>query len=1021
MPVTPLNRLAQRDQQTFKLSQSQLDETKYAKAAKNVDVLAAKYPSCIEVLTLRGLIYRNIPERKLEGLASIKQAIKLDVRSSVAWHSLGTFHKLEGDYQQALNSFKQSLKSDPLNFQILKDISFLQLHLRQYDRFLETRRFMLSCENDSKINWCMVPFALHMSGRLVEAAETLLKWWSFPREVIGVTSPRWETELRLYLVMLFEEAGQYRRALEHVKCAINYEKDLKNPMAAYMAKGRLELRLGEYDEAKNTYLWLIKALPENTDFLLGYFLCFTEFHPLIPFSDLTINNSLTRKLAPSSLALEGIANPDWDRTPLGLLFQTTQDTTNESSHHQSQPTPASYLDRWSRSRAFDNRLKTAWNRGAFWQLLYAETKIRSSSSNMENCPVTKDLQCSVCEVFDQVATTTLGKPYDSTTAFPLCVLQDENLFRTRLRMVLERKLRRCSPAVFPITDNLLSCSDEKRRIVFSVIEELYETFKAELSKYSEAKQVKSEVINSEVIPTEYSVAEVSLRASLILSLAMADGLKAAYMVRFESSERCGEGLALLDSAIERVPTCVALLDLKVILLTEIGAYEKSAKISKEIYMSDTADRYLNSQSILTQLRAGNIFDAVEIGQSFNKPSPSKPKSEPLDMQNFSYEMSMANSMFKLGLYEQYARRLNLILSRFHTIAEEAQDFYFYSFRRGAFRAVVDFIRANNKLHTYKTYQKAGIKLVDFFLMAYSKSLPPSATSETIQLYEPVQTEPWPITKPTYDYNELLKTPLKTAANLIKQMAGVSSDNKPFLGDFKFNQRTYLAHSRDPSDKETFNMILLIRSIRNLWRLAAKEIHHPKLFPSLAHFLFIIEHLEYVQHFESLPAEEIKELKLEMGIEKYTFSTYLREGVSVLQDSSSSSPSSIKDRIAVLKALADLIWWYNWNENLFSGKLPTDTCQFTELEKLLELTIETLRVDQHHLAQSNSIGDFIHSHEQCELVIYKIMAATKNHQPNTNTHLIVICDSLRSTLQALIKQAFTIRGIQEHLASSHLLA
>lgn len=192
---TPLSKLAQRDQLTFKLAQKLLEEGKCPKAAKIVDILLGKYPACIELLAVKCLIYRKIPEKKEDALTSIKVALKLDMKSVLAWYTMGNYYQLEGDYNQALISYKQAVKCDPTNFQVYKEISLVQLFLRQYDAFLETRKFMLAISNDSKINWCAVPLALHLNSQPLQAAELLLQWWSIPQEVVGNSSPRWETEV----------------------------------------------------------------------------------------------------------------------------------------------------------------------------------------------------------------------------------------------------------------------------------------------------------------------------------------------------------------------------------------------------------------------------------------------------------------------------------------------------------------------------------------------------------------------------------------------------------------------------------------------------------------------------------------------------------------------------------------------------------------------------------------------------------------------------------------------------------
>lgn len=98
-----------------------------------------------------------------------------------------------------------------------------------------------------------------------------------------------------------------------------------------------------------------------------------------------------------------------------------------------------------------------------------------------------------------------------------------------------------------------------------------------------------------------------------------------------------------------------------------------------------------------QLKCGNIEQAVIISKSFNKQASTKEKIEPMDVQNFRQEMSFAEGFRIRGEFFYSAKRLDLICSRYQSIAGEASEFYLYCLRRGALSAFVDFLNVNKKL------------------------------------------------------------------------------------------------------------------------------------------------------------------------------------------------------------------------------------------------------------------------------------------------------------------------------------
>ena len=98
-----------------------------------------KHPEHGETLAMKGLVL-NCLDRKTEAYDHVKKGLRADMRSHVCWHVYGLLYRSDRNYEQAIKSYKQALKIDCDNVQILRDLSLLQVQLRDTRGFLETRR-----------------------------------------------------------------------------------------------------------------------------------------------------------------------------------------------------------------------------------------------------------------------------------------------------------------------------------------------------------------------------------------------------------------------------------------------------------------------------------------------------------------------------------------------------------------------------------------------------------------------------------------------------------------------------------------------------------------------------------------------------------------------------------------------------------------------------------------------------------------------------------------------------------------
>ena len=74
----------------------------------------------------------------------VRLGLKKNMTSHVCWHVYGLLYRSDRDYKEAIKCYKQALKRDKDNTQILRDLSLLQIQMRELPGFAETRRQLLT-------------------------------------------------------------------------------------------------------------------------------------------------------------------------------------------------------------------------------------------------------------------------------------------------------------------------------------------------------------------------------------------------------------------------------------------------------------------------------------------------------------------------------------------------------------------------------------------------------------------------------------------------------------------------------------------------------------------------------------------------------------------------------------------------------------------------------------------------------------------------------------------------------------
>jgi len=248
--------MPKKEQDLFKSVVRYYETKQYKKGIKSADLILKKFPKHGETLCMRGLIL-NCTGKKDEAIDLVKLGLMNDMRSHVCWHVYGLLHRAGRDYNEAIKAYKQALRIDPENLQILRDLSLLQIQMRDISGFVLTRHTILNLKPSQKINWLSFALATHLADDFRGAVSVIDTYLGTlekdsPELLKGFES----SELVLYRNSLLAEIpNNWKEVLHHLNDCKNIVVD---EIAWLKAKGKCHLMLNLFVDAKQTYMTLLQ-------------------------------------------------------------------------------------------------------------------------------------------------------------------------------------------------------------------------------------------------------------------------------------------------------------------------------------------------------------------------------------------------------------------------------------------------------------------------------------------------------------------------------------------------------------------------------------------------------------------------------------------------------------------------------------------------------------------------------------------------------------------------------------------
>ncbi|KAG5833095.1 N-alpha-acetyltransferase 16, NatA auxiliary subunit-like [Anguilla rostrata] len=263
MPSVPL---PPKESNLFKRILKCYEQKQYKNGLKFCKMILSnpKFAEHGETLAMKGLTL-NCLGKKEEAYEFVRRGLRNDLKSHVCWHVYGLLQRSDKKYDEAIKCYRNALKLDKDNLQILRDLSLLQIQMRDLEGYRETRYQLLQLRPTQRASWIGYAIAYHLL-KDYDTALRLLEEFRKTQQVPPNKIDYEYSELLLYQNEVMREASLFQESLEHIE---TYEKQICDQMKVEEIKGETLLKLGRSEEAARAYRILIDRNAENWAYYEG--------------------------------------------------------------------------------------------------------------------------------------------------------------------------------------------------------------------------------------------------------------------------------------------------------------------------------------------------------------------------------------------------------------------------------------------------------------------------------------------------------------------------------------------------------------------------------------------------------------------------------------------------------------------------------------------------------------------------------------------------------------------------------
>ncbi|GAW11938.1 hypothetical protein ANO14919_012910 [Xylariales sp. No.14919] len=253
--------LSSKENSLFRQVIRNYEEKQYKRGLKAAEQILKKNPKHGDTLAMKALIINSLGKTD-DAFALAKEALTADMKSHICWHVYGLLYRHQKNFEEAIKAYKFALKLEPGSPQIQRDLAYLQVQMRDFQGYIQSRTAMLQSKSQLRQNWTALAVAHHLAGDLAQAEKVLTTYEESLKSPPSRTDYE-NSEALMYKNSIIAETGDYQRALDHLESIAKHNLDrlaVLELRAEYLAK------LGKKDEAVKAYRALLDRNSEHPEY-----------------------------------------------------------------------------------------------------------------------------------------------------------------------------------------------------------------------------------------------------------------------------------------------------------------------------------------------------------------------------------------------------------------------------------------------------------------------------------------------------------------------------------------------------------------------------------------------------------------------------------------------------------------------------------------------------------------------------------------------------------------------------------
>ncbi|KAI0110233.1 N-terminal acetyltransferase A, auxiliary subunit [Daldinia grandis] len=253
--------LSSKENSLFRQVIRNYEDKQYKRGLKAAEQILKKNPKHGDTMAMKALII-NQQGKTEEAFALGKEALTADMKSHICWHVYGLLYRHQKNFEEAIKAYKFALKLEPESHQIQRDLAFLQIQMRDYQGYIQSRTAMLQARPQLRQNWTALAVAHHLAGNLSQA-EKVLTTYEDSLKVQPSKTDYENSEAVMYKNTIIGEMQDYQKALDHLE---SISKSNLDRLAILELRAEYLAKLGKKEEAANAYRALLDRNPEHPEY-----------------------------------------------------------------------------------------------------------------------------------------------------------------------------------------------------------------------------------------------------------------------------------------------------------------------------------------------------------------------------------------------------------------------------------------------------------------------------------------------------------------------------------------------------------------------------------------------------------------------------------------------------------------------------------------------------------------------------------------------------------------------------------